>query len=180
MSEDRTAEFRSRVEELDSRHDKWLRKAQLAFGRMLVRSCRFAFMRWLIACPFAWLSSWFIVERGLCGVEPGVKVDVLDIAENWIKIPTFIRMPFVIEEASDERVVITWPECAIGFEDPSCLPACETACRIDIETVRRLGGRLKVTDNLLEGAPACRFEITIDRLREPPGKALRGYFFMYW
>jgi hypothetical protein len=31
---------------------------------------------------------------------------------------------------------------------------------VDIATVRRLGGRLAVTENLPEGAPRCVFEIT--------------------
>jgi hypothetical protein len=157
---DRTEELRERVAGLDSRHDEWLRKMQCAFGSMLVRSCRFRVARWFVAGPFARMSSYFIVERGLCGVERGIKKDPLDIATEWLKIPTFIRMPYRIAAADDDRVLIEWDECAVGFSEPSCLAACEAACEIDVATVRRLGGRLVVTENLLKGAPRCIFEIT--------------------
>jgi len=157
---DRTDELKQRVAELDSRHDDWLRRMQCAFGRMMVKSCRFRAVRWVIAGPFSRVSSWFIVEHGMCGVERGVKKDAVDIATEWLKIPTFIRMPYRVAEATDERVLIEWDECAVGFTEPSCLQACQTACEIDIATVRRLGGRLAVTENLLEGAPRCVFEIT--------------------
>lgn len=157
---DRTGELEERVARLDSMHDDWLRRLQCAFGRMMVWFCKFRVMRWLIACPFAKLSAWVIVERGLCGVERGVKKDAVDIATEWLKVPTFIRMPYRIAYASGEKVLIEWDECAVGFREPSCLPACETACAIDVETVRRLGGRMVVTENFLKGARCCVFEIT--------------------
>lgn len=157
---DRTDELKERVAGLDARHDDWLRRMQCAFGRMLVKSCRFRFMRWFIAGPFAKFSAWFIVERGLCGVERGIKKNAVDIATEWLKIPTFVRMPYRIAEASDEKVLIEWDECAVGLTQPSCLAACETACEIDVQTVRRLGGRMEVTENMLKGAPRCVFRIT--------------------
>jgi hypothetical protein len=157
---DRTEELKERVAGLDAAHDDWLRRMQCAFGRMLVRSCRFSAARWFIAGPFARLSSYFIVEKGMCGVERGIKKDAVDIATEWLRIPTFIRMPYRIAQATDDKVVVEWDECAVGFEAPSCLPACRVACEIDVATVRRLGGRLLVTENLLEGAPRCVFEIT--------------------
>jgi hypothetical protein len=157
---DRTEELKGRVGELDSMHDDWLRKMQLAFGRMLVKSCRFGDARWFIAGPFSRLSSYYMVERGMCGVERGVKKDAVDIATEWLKIPTFIRMPYRIAQATDDKVTIEWDECAVGFTEPSCLQACETACEIDVAAVRRLGGRLSVTENMLKGAPRCVFEIT--------------------
>jgi len=158
--EDRTEELRGRIEELDSMHDEWLRKAQLALGRLLVLWSRTRVGRWLLAVPFSRLSAYFVVERGFMGVEKVVARDAVAIAYEWLKIPTFIRMPYVLESASDDRVDILWHECAVGYEDPSCLQACRTSCNIDIEIVKRLGGRLEVTENMLEGAPCCRFVIT--------------------
>src|SRR5674536_385673 len=79
---------------------------QCAFGRMLVRSCRFSAVRWFIAGPFARLSSYFIVEKGMCGVERGIKKDAVDIATEWLRIPTFIRMPYRIAQATDDKVVV--------------------------------------------------------------------------
>ncbi|MHB8896817.1 MAG: hypothetical protein ACYC99_16815 [Candidatus Geothermincolia bacterium] len=157
---DRTEELRERVARLDSMHDDWLRKMQCAFGRLMVQACRFRLIRRFIAGPFAWFASYCIVERQLCGVERGRKNDVLDIAANYLKIPTLIRMPCQVAEAGDDRVLIEWEECAMGLETPDCIDACGAACEIDIATVKRLGGRLVVTENILEGAPKCVFEIT--------------------
>ena len=157
---DRTDELKERVAGLDAAHDDWLRKMQLAFGRMLERSCRFAPIRWFIAVPFARMASYFIVERGMCGVERGIAKDAVDIATEWLKIPTFIRMPYRVAEATDFKVLVEWDECAVGFDRPACLPACKAACEIDAATVKRLGGALRVTENLLEGADKCVFEIT--------------------
>lgn len=157
---DRTDELEQRIAELDSRHDEWLRKMHCALGRLFVTSCRFRPVRWFIAGPCSRMSSWFIVERGMCGVERGPGKDAVDIATEWLKIPTFIRLPYRVAEATDDRVLIEWDECALGFTELSCLEACEAACAIDSATVRRLGGRLVVTENLLKGAPRCVFEIT--------------------
>jgi hypothetical protein len=110
---DRTEELRERVAGLDSRHDEWLRKMQCAFGRMLVRSCRFRVARWFVAGPFARMSSYFIVERGMCGVESGIKKDPLDIATEWLKIPTFIRMPYRIAVYAPSYHAILFSGCSL-------------------------------------------------------------------
>jgi hypothetical protein len=157
---DRTEELRDRLAGLDSMHDDWLRRMQCAFGRMMVRACRFSLLRWFVAGPFARMSAYFIVEKGVCGVERGAKHDAVDIATEWLKIPTFVRMPYRITQASDDKVVIEWDQCAVGLSGPSCLLACRAASETDIATVKRLGGRLVVTENILEGAPCCVFEIT--------------------
>jgi hypothetical protein len=157
---DRTDELKERVAELDSMHDDWLRRMQCSFGRMMVLACKVPGMKWFIEVPFSRFASYMIVDRQTCGVERGCKSDVLDIAENYLKMPTLLRMPYRVAEATDERVLIEWDECAIGLDSPECLRACDAACAIDVATVERLGGRLVVTENKLKGAPRCVFEIT--------------------
>ena len=125
---DRTDELKERVAALDSMHDEWLRKMQCSFGRMMGLACKLPGMRWFIEVPFSRLASYLVVDRQTCGEERGCKSDVLDIAENYLKIPTLLRMPCRVAEATDERVLIEWDECAIGLDSPGCLKACDAAC----------------------------------------------------
>jgi hypothetical protein len=160
MSEDRTGEMRSRIEGLSLDKDRQMRRMHVALGRLFILMASHRPTRWFLERPFSAFASWMIVEREMMGVRRGRKTDVLEIAENWLRIPTLLGLPYTFESADDEKVVIVWHECAVGYEDPSCLPACRASCNIDVRTVSRLGGKLEVTENMLEGAPLCRFVIS--------------------
>jgi len=162
MAADRTGELRERVAAIDGTRDEWFRGGWVRFGSIGRRVCRFRAVRWFIAGPLSALVSWVMVRYGLFGVEAGREPDALDIATNWLRMPTLMHMHYRIIFADESRVVTEWDTCPIGYENPDCLETCETVMNIDRAIIGRLGGRLEVAENLLEGAPACRLIITAD------------------
>lgn len=158
--EERTLELQQRVRELDGLHDEYLRKLAFAVGRFQQKHTNNRVGRFILARITTRVLAYLIVEKGLFGVEKGRKGDLLDIALNWLKPSILMRIPTEIAEASDERVVVLRPECTIGLSDPSCAPLCRASMNMDMEIVRRLGGKLVVTETILEGAPKCRHVIT--------------------
>ncbi len=162
MAKDRTEELQKKLDGLEELYIQlWREFNHQKFGKMLQKLANRNFTRRLLEGPLAKIISYFIAERGLLGTERGKKDDLIEIAYNWQKVPRFMRMPIELLEASDERVVFIARECVVGFDDPDRhLQACRSSLCIDKETVKRWGGRLEVTDNILEGCEVCRFEIT--------------------
>ncbi len=162
MARDRTEELRERLDRLDDLYEQlWREFNHQKFGKMLRKMASRTSTKWFLEKPLAKLIGYFIAERGLLGTEKGKKNDLIDIAYNWQKVPRFMRMPIELLEASDEKVVFIARECVVGFDNPDRdLQACRSSLCIDIETVRRWGGKLEVTDNILEGCEVCKFEIT--------------------
>jgi len=157
---DRTYELRQEVSRLNEEHDMLLRRFQIWLGRLFSWFCRFRVCRWFVERVFSRFAAWAILKFHICGVERRKDQDAVSIALNYLRIPTFLRMPVEVESATSERVELVWKECAIGLTDPSSIHTCRTACTIDIETVKRLGGHLEVTENILMGDEQCRFVIT--------------------
>jgi hypothetical protein len=160
MTTDRTGELRERMAAVESARDEWFHSGWVRFGNITRRVCRFRAARWLIAGPLSTLVSLVIVRYGVFGVDRGTEPNALDIAANWLRMPTLMHMRYRISSADEHRVVTEWETCPIGFENPDCLLTCETAMNIDMAIVRRLGGRLEVAEKVLNGAPACRIIIT--------------------
>lgn len=69
---------------------------------------------------------------------------------------------FITEKSVRDDSPVSWSRASGWIPSPG---ACRAGCNIDVETVRRLGDRLVVTDNIRQGAPLCRFVIT--RLQTP-------------
>lgn len=157
---DRTEELRRYIEDFDRTHDRWLRKAAFFVGRFQERFSNNPLGRFVLVKITTKLLAYLIVEKELFGVEKGEKSDLLEIALNWLKPSIFLRIPTEVAEAGDERVVILRPECTVGFKDHSCARLCRASMNMDMEIVRRLGGKLVVTETILEGAPNCRHIIT--------------------
>jgi hypothetical protein len=154
---DRTDELRTRLDAIDARHDERMREAFLVLGKGFAALGRYRPTRWFLQNVLSRFIAWYVVER-LQKDNPGARSgDPLDVAEAWLEMPILFRLPYRVAEASDERAVIAWDSCPLGFTD---LPTCRASTAIDVHTVRRLGARLEVTDNILEGAPACLFVIT--------------------
>ena len=160
LPEDRTDELNRMIAEFDAGHDEWLRRGTLAVGRFQMRHTNNRVGRFLMANVTSRLLARLIVGKGLFGIEDRRRDDLVEIAMEWLKLSIFLRIPTEVAEASDERVVVLRPECTIGLEGPECAPLCRASMNMDMEIVRRLGGRLVVTETILEGAPRCRHIVT--------------------
>jgi hypothetical protein len=157
---DRTAELEARVAKLNAWNETLFATVLRAFGRVLKMGGRYGALRWFIAGPFSSFASWGIVRMRFLGVRRPLDADAVEIAASYLVMPTLLGMRYRVAEAGDDKVLIEWDECALGYRLPECLNACRAACAIDQATVSRLGGRMVVSENLLEGAPRCVFEIT--------------------
>ena len=143
------------ISEYDARHDEWLRRLMFFSGRRL-KKMNNPFGRFIVARITTRIMAYLIVEKGLFGVDKNKCDTAMDIALNWLKMSIFLRIPTVIGEVTNDKVEILRPECTVGFSEPKDCKICRASMNMDLEIARRLGGKLTVTETILEGAPMCR------------------------
>ena len=143
------------IEEYDQTHDQWLRRIMFFFGRRL-RSMNNPVGRLIVANITTRLIAYIIVKYKLFGVEKKENMSLEEITLNWLKMSIFFRIPTEVGSVTTERVEILRPECTVGFNDAKLRRICRASMNMDMEIIRRLGGKLTVTGTILEGAPKCR------------------------
>ena len=141
--------------DFDKTHDQWLRRVMFFFGKRL-RKMNNPVGRFIVSRITTRFTAYLIVEKHLFGVDKSQTRTVHDIAVNWLKLSIFFRIPTVVGEVTENKVEILRPECTVGFKDPEDCKICRASMNMDLEIVRRLGGKLTVTETILEGAPMCR------------------------
>lgn len=162
-AQDKKAGFEKKVAVLDSTHDHWLRQIMFFFGRRLTKMNN-PLGRFIVKHITTKIAAWAIVKFKFLGVERSKKdMSAVDIAYEWLKPSTRFRCPVEVGEVSDERVVIYRPECTVGFCKSEQQPICRASMNMDMEIVRRLGGKLTVTETILEGARRCKHIIEIEK-----------------
>ncbi len=106
------------------------------------------------------MSSFVLVRGKVLGLKADPDGNPVRIVSDWMKFPALMRVPCEVAEASEERVVLHWPECPIGYHDPAQAPLCRAVMEIDQRTVERMGGEMTIAETVLEGAPCCKFIFT--------------------
>lgn len=152
---DKKEELNNKINEYDRIHSEYLRKAMFFFGRKL-KKLNNPLGRFIVAKITTRLLAYLIVKFKLFGVEKKENAELIDIALNWLKPSIFFRIPYEIEEVSNERIVILRSECTVGLDDPKYSKICRASMNMDIEIIKKLGGKLTVTETILEGAKSCR------------------------
>jgi uncharacterized membrane protein len=149
----REKELEKKLKEFDGSHDEWIGKLRLAVGRFqrLVGSTPVG--RFMMANVSTRIAGWLLVRFKVLGMEPGG--DAVNIAYNWQKLATFLRIPVEVESADADKVILTHKECTVGFTTKD-LKVCQASMNMDKTIVRRLGGKLTVVETLTQGAPRCR------------------------
>jgi hypothetical protein len=152
---DKKEELINKIKEYDEKHNEYLRRFMLFLGRRQ-KALNNPIGRFIVAKITTKLLAYFIVKFKLFGVEKKENPTLIDIALNWLKPSIFFRIPYEIEEVSEERIVILRPECTVGFDKPEHSKICRASMNMDIEIIKKLGGKLTVTETILEGAKSCR------------------------
>lgn len=148
-------ELNKKIQEYEDLHNDYLRRAMLFFGRRL-KKMNNPVGRFIVSKITTRLAAYLIVRFKLFGVEKKGNPKLLDIALNWLKPSIFFRIPYEIEEATEERIIILRPECTVGFDESKYSKICRASMNMDIEIIKKLGGKLTVTETILEGAKRCR------------------------
>ncbi|MEW5946195.1 MAG: hypothetical protein AB1742_08360 [bacterium] len=155
-------DMKTRLEKMiggyDAEHDRILRRAMFFFGRRL-RTMNNPLGRFIVSKVTTRLLASAIVKWKLFGVEKRDGMSLEEITLNWLKPSIFFRIPTEIGAVSDDRIEVLRPECTVGFDEPALCLICRASMNMDMEIVRRLGGKLTVTETILEGAPKCRHVI---------------------
>lgn len=152
---DKKEELFSRIREYENRHNEFLRRFTLFLGRRL-KKMNNPVGRFVVAKITTKLLAFLIVRYKLFEVEKKDNPSVVEIALNWLKPSIFFRIPYEIEEVSENRVVILRPECTMGLDSPKYQKLCRASMNMDIEIIKKLGGKLTVTETILEGAKSCK------------------------
>ncbi len=106
------------------------------------------------------LSSFVLVKGRVLGLRADNGGDPVRIVSSWMKFPALMRVPCEVAEAGDDRVVLLWPECPIGYCRAGQASLCRAVMEIDRMTVKRMGGEMTIEETILEGADNCRFVFT--------------------
>lgn len=151
--EDRTQELTRKLARFDADHDQWVRRMRYALGRFLGRMGRNPVSRLIIARVTTRIAAFLIVRFKVLGIEKGK--DMVDVAYQWHKLATFMKIPAEVESATADRVVLTHSECTMGFTTRDA-KVCRASMNMDKAIIRRLGGKLTVVETIAEGSPKCR------------------------
>lgn len=155
MAKDKKEELNRKIKEYDARYGEYLRRAMLFLGRRL-KKMNNPIGRFIVAKITTRLLAYLIVKFKLFGVEKKGNPALIDITLDWLKPSIFFRIPYEIEEATEKRIIILRPECTVGFDEPKYSKICRASMNMDIEIIKKLGGKLTVTETILEGAKKCR------------------------
>ena len=109
---------------------------------------------------FAAFASFLLVKAGIMGLRRVPGGDPVEIAFRWMRFPALMCTPCEVAEASDERVVLLWPECPVGYRGAEKAGLCRAVMEIDRKTVERMGGEMTIAETVLEGALCCRYVFT--------------------
>ena len=143
------------IDDYDNDHNVWLRETMYYFGNRLKRMNN-PIGRFIVSNITTRIMAYLFVEHGLFGVEKKEDMTLEEIAMNWLKPSIFFRVPTEIGEVTDEKIEVLRPECTVGFNDEKYCQLCRASMNMDLEIVRQLGGKLTVTETILEGASMCR------------------------
>lgn len=145
----------SKVGEYTGERDDMLRRTMFFFGNRLKAMDNPA-GRFLVSNISTRFMGYMIVRGKLFGVEKKPDMTLEEIALAWLKPSLFFNIPTEIGEVTEDRIEILRPECTVGFDNPAQRRICRASMNMDMEIIRRLGGRLTVTETILEGAQKCR------------------------
>lgn len=148
-------ELNDKIKEYDTKHNEYLRRFMLFLGRRQ-KALNNPIGRLIVAKITTRLLAYLIVRFKLFGVEKKENPALIDIALDWLKPSIFFRIPYEIEEVSEKRIIILRPECTVGFDEPKHSKICRASMNMDIEIIKKLGGKLTVTETILEGSEKCR------------------------
>lgn len=153
--EDKKEELIKKIKEYEKNYDEQMRKIAFFLGRMQQRFNN-PVGRFILAKITTKLIAYLIVKFKLFGIERKENSTLIGIALNWLKPSLFLKIPYEIDEVTSDKIVILRPECTVGFKDPKLSKLCRASMNMDMEIIRRLGGKLTVTETILEGAKYCR------------------------
>ncbi|MCL4386087.1 MAG: hypothetical protein M1326_07225 [Cyanobacteria bacterium] len=160
MFQNKTEELNKMLENFDNHHTEWLRRFAFFMGRR-ARKLNNPVGRWIIKNITTRLFAHLILKYHLLDIRKKKNMSLIDIALEWLKPSIFFKIPTIIESATDERVVVLRPECTIGLNEPSCAKLCRASMNMDMIIIDKLGGKLTVTETILEGAKYCRHIIEL-------------------
>jgi hypothetical protein len=159
-SMDKKGELEARMAGLPRLSERIDKRAFHAMGRLFALVYRLPVAGPALLRGLARFSSFVLVKGRVLGLQADPDGNPVRIVSQWMKFPTLMRVPCEVAEASDQRVVLQWPECPIGYRDPSQARLCRAVMEIDQRMVERLGGKMTIAETVLEGAPCCKFIFT--------------------
>jgi hypothetical protein len=156
----RKEELEHNLEELDGLYDELIKGASRKLGRLFSLLYDLPLIGPSLLRGIARLSSLVLVKGRVLGLRADNGGDPVRIVSGWMKFPALMRVPCEVAEAGDDRVVLLWTECPIGYCRAGQASLCRAVMEIDRMTVQRMGGEMTIEETILEGGTHCRFVFT--------------------
>lgn len=154
---DKLNELIQRQEELKELYPRALRRVSTTLGRVFAALYHIPLLGRPLLSIFSRLSSLLIVRLNVMGVRELQGGEAPDMALAWMRMTAMLCAWSEVEEANEERVILRWRRCLLGYEHPSQAGLCRAVMEIDRATVRRLGGNMEIVSTIPEGDGCCRF-----------------------
>jgi len=162
---DRREEILRYQEELRELYPRLLRRISSKLGRAFAAVYGLPLLGPALLAAFARISSYLIVRLNVMGVNELRGGDAADMALAWMRMTAMLCAWSEVEEADEDRVILSWSGCLLGYDHPSQAGLCRAVMEIDRRTVRRLGGDMRMISTIPEGHGCCRFLFTSRRCR---------------
>lgn len=156
----RKEELESNLREQKALYEQLIKGASRRLGSLFASIYQLPLIGPRMLRAVARFSSFFLVKGRILGLRADNGGDPVSIVSNWMKFPSLMCVQCRVAEAGNDRVVLLWPECPIGYTRPDQAPLCRAVMEIDRMTVERMGGEMTIEETILEGAPCCKFVFT--------------------
>jgi len=103
------------------------------------------------------MNAGLITAIGLFGVKK--TAGPVAVAEEWLKMIEGIDARYEVASAGDDEVEIHLLQCPLGLTPEHGRDMCLTAMATDMETVKRLGGKLEIGETIATGADRCHLKV---------------------
>lgn len=144
--------------DFEATRGEWMRRIALNIGKLQQRFGNNSVGRFVLKHFTTRVIAWMIVRLRVLGVGAEAPRSARDLVYDWLKLAKFFHAPVEVQSVTATQVVVCHHECTMGFK-PGQGKLCRASMNMDVQIIRRLGGKMTIEHTLAEGADHCRHVI---------------------
>ncbi|MBI2061161.1 MAG: hypothetical protein HYT87_15585 [Nitrospirae bacterium] len=154
--------------DFEATRGEWMRRIALNIGKLQQRFGNNAVGRFVLKHFTTRIIAGMIVRLRVLGVGTTAPQSARDLVYDWLKLAKFFHAPVEVQSMTPHQVVVCHHECTMGFR-PGQGKLCRASMNMDVQIIRRLGGKMTIEHTLAEGADHCRHVIEFPAPRAEVG-----------
>lgn len=146
------------LDSFENTRGDWMRRLSLRIGSLQKKYYNNPLGRFFLKHFTTRIIAWLVVRFGILEIGKKRAKSAPELVYDWLKLAKFFHAPVHVESSSGRQVVVCHNECTMGFK-PGQGKLCRASMNMDVEIIRRLGGKMTIEYSIAEGADHCRHVI---------------------